>query len=62
MKFLKLHVSKKDVLVNMELVTEIHSKITGECSLYFNTMVSDEEQSYIEVDENMDKILELLAL
>ena len=61
MKFLKLHARKKDVLINMELVTEIHSMIKGGCSLSFNTMTNDGEQACIEVDENMDEILELLA-
>lgn len=60
MKFLKLKVDDKTVLVNMDNVTEIHGCITGGCNLYFNTMASDEEQAFIKVDQDilyMEKLI-----
>ena len=60
MNFLTLHVDGKGKLVNMDNVTEVHDHIKSGSSLYFNAMATDEEQSYIHVDENIVDLQNLI--
>ena len=54
---LKLEVSKgKSALVNFDNVTEIHSRESGGCDIYFNALSNNEEQAYIQVTNSMDDI------
>ena len=62
MKFVQLNVNGQKVLVNLALVTEVQSSPLKGCTLYFNTMVDAEEQSYIYVDESLGEVESMLGL
>ena len=60
MNFLKLHQDGKPILINLDNVTDIHSRgSAGECSIYFNTLYAT-EQARIDVDETLEQIQDLI--
>ena len=54
-------VKGKEVLVNMDLVCEIHQIKDGGCAMYFSTMYSDNDQAYIKVDQDLEHIKAMLT-
>lgn len=56
MKMVEFTVKGKKVLVNMDLVCEVHQETGGGCSMFFNTMATNEDQAYIKVDQNLDQV------
>ena len=55
MKFVKLHQSGREILVNMSTVTDIYM-IDNKCQLFLNLAV-DGDQAHLKVDESLDEIL-----
>lgn len=60
MKFVKLHQSGEEVLVNMSTVSEVYraGDNKSRSQLYFNFTDDDGGQFYITVDESLDEIYE----
>ena len=56
MKFVKLHQSGREILVNMSTVTDIYM-IDNKCQLFLNLAV-DGDQAHLKVDESLDEIYE----
>lgn len=46
----------KKVLINFDNVTEIQPLTSGGCEIYFNTMVTESDQSYAPVKESLEEI------
>ena len=55
MKFIKLHYYKREILVNMNLVTDIHKELGNKSTLYFNYEAGG-DQAHLDVDESIDEI------
>ena len=62
MNFKKVRLgSGKSALVNFDNVCEIHRRFSGGCDIYFVTMGSKEEQSYIQVDNTPEELEAILV-
>lgn len=59
MNFVKLHQSGRELLVNMNNISEVYTAVNNKSSLYFNFAV-DGDQVSVPVDESLDEILELI--
>lgn len=57
MKFVKLHQSGREVLVNVSNITDIYTLTNDKSALYLNFAI-DKEQAYITVDETLEEIHE----
>ena len=61
MNFKKVKLSgEKVALVNFNNVCEIHKRGVGGCDIYFNTMATPDDQSYIQVEDSFEEIEALL--
>lgn len=59
MKLVKLHQDGRELLVNLNNVSEVYITKDNKSLMYFN-FVMDEGQVSITVDESIDEILELI--
>lgn len=59
MRFIKLHQSGREFLVNLSNVSEVYSAIENKSCLQFNFAVGGEQEGFV-VDESLDEILELI--
>lgn len=57
MKFVKLHDDGREMLVNMNAVTEVYKVDDDKCVLYLN-LAENGEQIHFTVDETLDEIFE----
>lgn len=58
MKFIKLHESGREVLVNLDNVSEVYTLVNKGSELFFNFTAYNEQVSIV-VNESLDEILEL---
>lgn len=56
MKFVKLHQEGREILVNMNNITDIYM-LDNKCQLFLNLAVGD-EQVQLKVDETLEEIYE----
>jgi hypothetical protein len=61
MNFVKLNVRGKKILVNLDLVTDIHTCPLGGCNLYLNITTSQKEQVCTHVDESLEEVESMLG-
>ena len=63
MNFKKVNVSDSKVaLVNFDNVCEIHIRDKVGCDIYFNTMTTNDDQSYIQVIDSIEEIEAILNI
>ena len=59
--FITLHVGRREVLINLSNVTEVHSETTKSgCVVYFNTMAGNYDQALLISDESLEEVRALI--